>query len=285
MFKLYMRCIATPHHNLDYLRRICQLKSTPRRAAAARSEKSRSKNDVVYGKCELDSHADTIVAGSNCKLLNYTGKVCDVTPYRDDYEPVTNIPIVKAATAWQSPHTGQVYILIFNEALWMGDTMETTLLNPNQLRHFGTKVQDDPTSDKPLSIITEDEEFCMDLHMQGTIIFMDTHTPSSQELDNCPHIVLSSPHAWDPHTVRFPQSKYSLHDVMTDSRFVSAASSKNAFQEDEGGNDDAEVMFSLTAMHRKIGSMKTIPEEPLTKGDIDSGTTDTTPPHTFTSKS
>ena len=73
--------------------------------------------EVVYGKCESDSHADTIAAGANCVVLNYTGKGCDVSPYRDDYEAVKNAPIVNAATAWQSHQTGQTYILVFNGAL------------------------------------------------------------------------------------------------------------------------------------------------------------------------
>ena len=30
------------------------------------------------GRIELDSHADTIVAGSNCVVLSQSGKECDV---------------------------------------------------------------------------------------------------------------------------------------------------------------------------------------------------------------
>ena len=88
---------------------------------------------VTSAKCELDSHTDTTVAGANCIILSYTGKFFDVTPYREDYEAVTNISIVTAATEGQSPSTGQTYILVFNEALWMGDSMQTSLINPNQL--------------------------------------------------------------------------------------------------------------------------------------------------------
>ena len=129
-------------------RRICQFKSTSRRVSSAKSGKNkRDRASTTFGRIELDSHADTIVAGSNCIIMQYTGKECDVSPYRDDYESVTNVPIVHAATAWQSPHSGQTYILVFHEALWMGGHMEHSLVNPNQLRYFGTKVQDDPTSD------------------------------------------------------------------------------------------------------------------------------------------
>ena len=67
----------------------------------------RKSNEQKYGCCEIYSHADTIVAGSNCVILQYTGKECNVKPYRDDYKSVSNLPIVNAATDWQSTHTGR----------------------------------------------------------------------------------------------------------------------------------------------------------------------------------
>ena len=152
---------------------------------------------------ELVSHGDTIVAGSNYVVLNYTGKVCDVSPYRDDYEPINDVPVVCAATTWQSSITGQVYILVLNEALWMSDSLNHTLINPNQLRYLGIQVHDDPTADFPLLIITEDDKFCIELHLDGTLVFANTHTPSDSELRDCPHIVLFSPHTWNPKTMQF----------------------------------------------------------------------------------
>jgi hypothetical protein len=195
------------------------------------------------------------VAGANCTILNYTGKECDVSPYRDDYQPVSNVPIVNAATAWQSPVTGSVYILILNEALWMGDSMNTTLINPNQLRHYGTKVQDDPTSPHPLSIITADDEFSMELSMQGTIVLAPTHTPSQKELEECPHIILSSHKQWNPLTVKFPQHRISLEEVISDSRRISSITS-DTFHTHLHSEDD--TIFDLNSLRRKISSMKTI---------------------------
>ena len=132
---------------------IGQINSGQRRISSSKATKKSSTFNLISGKCELDSHADTTVAGSNCVILQYTGKECDVSPYRGDYESIKGVPIVHAATAWQSPHSGQTYILVFNESLWMGDKMDHTLINPNQLRHFGTIVQDNPMLSKPLSII------------------------------------------------------------------------------------------------------------------------------------
>ena len=49
---------------------------------------------------ELDSHADTIVAGRNTILMSYTDRVCDVSPYWNDYKPVKDVPIVTATTGY-----------------------------------------------------------------------------------------------------------------------------------------------------------------------------------------
>ena len=82
---------------------ICHFRSTRRVSSAIMSAAKRESVSITSGRIELDSHADTIVAGANCTILEYTGKVCDVSPYRDDYDSVTNVPIVHAATVWQSP--------------------------------------------------------------------------------------------------------------------------------------------------------------------------------------
>ena len=119
-----------------HLRSICQFHTSTRRVCSSQQSHHRN-SPIVHGKCELDSHSDTIVAGANCTVLHFTGKECNVSPFRDDYEPISKVKICTAATAWQSSHTGQTYILVFNEALWMGDSMIHSLINPNQLRHFG----------------------------------------------------------------------------------------------------------------------------------------------------
>ena len=102
------------------------------------SSATRTKNNnvpVVTGKIELDSHADTIVAGANCCVLHFTGRECDVSPYSSEYKPVQGVPIVSAATAWQSPNTGQLYVLVLNEALYMPQLPNSH--DPNQLWHYG----------------------------------------------------------------------------------------------------------------------------------------------------
>lgn len=189
---------------------IREIKTTSRRLAKVSrhpvNEQKTNQNMVHYGRIELDSHADTIVCGKNCIVLEFTGRECDVSPYTDAYDSIKNVPIVQAATAWTSEETGETVILVFNEALWMGDQMEHSLINPNQLRHFGIQVQDNPYALAPLFIMVEDTSFSLPLAADGTTIFADTRTPTQQELEESRHIQLSSKHPWNPLSVQFPTS-------------------------------------------------------------------------------
>ena len=89
-------------------------------------------------------------------------------------------------------------MLVLHKALWMGNTLYHTLVNPNQLLHYRTRVQDNSMSESPLSIITEDGEFSMEISMEGSMVFSNTHTRSYKQKQECPPTNISSPHPWDP---------------------------------------------------------------------------------------
>ena len=101
-------------------------------------------NKVRMGQLELDAHADTACVGSDCPIVTFTEKVCNVTPYHPEYNPIQNVPIVQAAAAYTDPDTGRTSILIINEALYMGSNLGTSYLNPNQIRYHGVIVDDIP---------------------------------------------------------------------------------------------------------------------------------------------
>ena len=123
---------------------------------------------------ELDSHANTVVLGSNCVVLHHTGKVCEVLPYSDEYEVIADVPVVCGASLWTDAIDNQEYILIFNEALWMGSTLSHTLINLNQLCAHGMLVQDNPFASSPLAISPLDSDISIPLHTLGTVIYADT---------------------------------------------------------------------------------------------------------------
>ncbi len=100
-----------------------------------------------YGKearCKLDSWADTTCAGINSQPIYYTGQHCEAYDFHNDLLPINNIPIATVTTAWSNPHTGKNYIIIINEALYFGSSMDHSLVNSNQQRAFGIEVYDNP---------------------------------------------------------------------------------------------------------------------------------------------
>ena len=161
-----------------------------------------TRQQSVHGRIEMDSHVDTTFLGSNCVVLAYTGKECEVLRYADEYDAIRNIPIVTGATVWTNSQDGAPILLIFNEALWMGDRLHHTLINPNQLRSYGVDVQDNPFAKEDLAIITADYIILLDT--QCTTIFCDTRSPTEAELQQLPRVILTSAIDWDPQKVQFP---------------------------------------------------------------------------------
>ena len=106
------------------IRRICEI-------SCSTEVKGAKSNQVVYVKSELDSHVDTVALGWNKIIMGYTGREFEVSPYKDTYESILKVPIFTGATGYISLITGQRSILIFNEALWIGDQIQHTHINPN----------------------------------------------------------------------------------------------------------------------------------------------------------
>jgi hypothetical protein len=63
--------------------------------------------------------------------------------------------------------------LVFHKALWMGDTMDHSLLsNLNQLRHYSTHVDDNLYGVVQMHLASEDGEMTIPLHSEGTTIYL-----------------------------------------------------------------------------------------------------------------
>ena len=189
-----------PRHRI-----ISRIVSSVRKIAKNKTTKTEYQHQpqpTLYGHIELDTHADITVWGSNCVVLSYTGKECEVSPYSSQYEAVRNIPVVTGATVWTNAADGTAYLLIFHESLWMGNRLDNTLVNPNQLRAYDVSIQDNPFDAKQLCITTDDTS--VELYSEGTIICGDTWTPTEAKLSELPRLILTSPHDWDPHNICFP---------------------------------------------------------------------------------
>ena len=54
-------------------------------------------------RTELDSHADTCVAGRNTLLVSDEGRQVTVHPYSGEYKPIQDVSIATVATMWIHP--------------------------------------------------------------------------------------------------------------------------------------------------------------------------------------
>jgi len=154
-------------------------------------------------RSELDSHADTCVAGANTVPIYFTDQNVSVSPFIGEYAPLENVPIATVATAWDDLSCGRTILLIINEALYFGDRMGHSLLCPNQLRCNGVTVNDVPPvfgSNSSHSIILP-EGIEIPLKMRGVMSFIDTRKPTEYELTHCEKYELTSPSPWEPHTL------------------------------------------------------------------------------------
>jgi hypothetical protein len=138
--------------------------------------------------CELDSHADMIVGGANCILLETSGETTNVHSFSNERNPFSNVPIGTIATAWVDQKTSEVIVLVMNEALYFGNCLNHTLICPNQLRSFGIVVDDTPKQfslKSTHSIEMPGDNLTIPLEMNGVVSYFSSHKPSKDELENC----------------------------------------------------------------------------------------------------
>ena len=156
-------------------------------------------------RCELDTRADTICAGDNFRLMTSTGQLCDVSGFHSDFDSIKDIPVGTVATAYRA-ESGTVYVLIIHEALFFGMSMDHSLINPNQIRHNGTPVCDNPFDNNNVLGIDHPDVF-IPFVTQGAAIFFESYVPSDEDLIECPRIELTSNTEWNPKTVSMARNQ------------------------------------------------------------------------------
>ena len=141
-------------------------------------DKGRSGDATNFFKTALDSHADTSRAGSNMAVLELTGEKVTVYPFSENLQAMQEVPIATALMVWESPTTGEPWMLVIHEALY--------LLCRNQIRPAGNVVRDAPiqfdaTSTYSISIPCQLE---IPLELHGVILCFHSRKPTPQEIEN-----------------------------------------------------------------------------------------------------
>ena len=163
-----------------------------------------------------------------CVVIELSGRNFSVSPFSEEYASIANIPIATVATAFGCPDSGQVFILIFNEALYFGERMAHTLLCPNQLRAYGVTVDDTPTQYNRASthsLHIPDSELCIPLELDGIISGFTTRAPTPRKLNNTElHIEMSSDMPWNPNSKAFGSAEDNAKDNRVQNRKLSQVS-------------------------------------------------------------
>jgi len=154
--------------------------STESRVSAAivcEANVSRESDYPPFSTAELDSHANVVVLGKHCTILNYTQQTMKVRSFSDATGSVPSVPVVDAMVAFDDPYAdnedGRTYFLVFYNAVYIPD-MSHHLIPPFVMREAGLKVNDCPkmhASDPDLSthaIYDPVSKMRIHLHLNGT---------------------------------------------------------------------------------------------------------------------
>ncbi len=95
------------------------------------SDKDDNENEILFFESELDSQANTCGVNDVARILEYSGQVVKVSGFANNMEVLQDIPIVKAALAFDDPETNETLIIILNQALYFAEKVSHVLLNPD----------------------------------------------------------------------------------------------------------------------------------------------------------
>ena len=121
--------------------------------------------------------------------------------FHDKFDAIKDVPVARSTMAY-ADQQGDTHILIVNEALHFGPSMDLSLINPNQIRHFGIPVLDNP-HDRSKQLGIDHEQVFIPFLTKGSAVYFETHMPSDEDLESYPHVVLTDNETmWDPMGVK-----------------------------------------------------------------------------------
>ena len=135
--------------------------------------------------------------------MNYTGDMCEVSPFLKTYAPVPDIPVARCCTVWMYDK-GKQYLLVGDKILWFGTALDNSLINPNQIRAYSLSINDDPFNANQLGITAE--ELFIPVDTTETVVHFESHVPTEWETTHLP-VTLITADSWDPTTVDMSAGK------------------------------------------------------------------------------
>lgn len=109
--------------------------------------------------------------------------------------------------------------------------MRKSSINPNQLRHYGVSVSDDPANSTRAFGITAANVVHVQFKMDGTTVYFETRVPTQYELENCKTIQLSDDTVWESSSVSIANTAVMSSDLpiieMSEHKKILAMSVRN----------------------------------------------------------
>ena len=122
-------------------------------------------------------------------LHNFTRQTCSVAPFSASYEPLPDVPITMCLTAYTDEYR-RTWILVFNEVLWLGSSMDHSLVKSNRISTTGIPVSDFPFN-STLQLGIHHKLAFITFQTDGTEIYFETHVPKMEERLECTWLVIS----------------------------------------------------------------------------------------------
>ena len=162
-----------------------------------------SADELLEGcKLGLDTWADTCCAGRHTHVLEFVeGKYVTARGFASELPEIKNLPIANIVYAYDTPN-GETLLLRVNNAIYIGQGMEDSLLQPNQCREHGIEIDTRPKHFCPNNETAEtlccpESDRTIDIKHFGPLPYIPIRRPTASELLSCEVLELTSPSDWD----------------------------------------------------------------------------------------
>ena len=119
--------------------------------------------------------------------------------------------------------------------------------------------------EETMGIESENGDFVLPLKYDGTVIYLDTCTPTDNDMCLLSHVIMSSPHPWNPRNIQFPKTSRRVQEELAMHSIASASAvpggSLVVIHDDEGADNDY-CVYDIGNITRHMISSLRVQEAP-----------------------
>ena len=155
----------------------------------------------------FDTWADTSCAGKHAYVEAFIeGRIVTASGFSATMGTMDNLRIAHVVYAYDL-NDGNTLLLENNNAIYMGDAMTDSLINPLQCEDNQVRIDVRPekyhgNNSKTCQRIIFEDGFEIPIEYEGVLPFITVRKPTPYELDVCERRQLTSDHNWLPHEFR-----------------------------------------------------------------------------------